>query len=70
MKRECNYRNCNNDITEMRKNAKFCCRSCKDNEKKYIKRELQFIEKYSKKELEKVNNIKKLMFLIKGGTEI
>jgi hypothetical protein len=64
---ECFYRNCRNEIGEgKRKDAKFCCRNCKDMEKIYRKRKKAMIEKYSKKELEYVNNFKKIVELIKG----
>ena len=39
MKRICEYRNCNKDISEMRKDAKYCSRNCKTCERKYNKRE-------------------------------
>jgi hypothetical protein len=69
-KKECNYRNCNNDIIEMRKNAKFCCRNCKDMERTYIKRRKEWIEKYSKGDIDLVNNIKNLQKVIKTSLEI
>ena len=37
--RICSYRNCNNDISNMRTNAKFCCRNHKSYEKLYKLRE-------------------------------
>ena len=37
--KKCAYRNCNKDISDMRCNAKFCCRNHKDYEKIYINRE-------------------------------
>ncbi len=49
MKRKCNYRKCDNDITEMRLNAKFCCRNCKDMEKTYITRKELLLEKYKQR---------------------
>jgi hypothetical protein len=39
MERKCEYRNCNKDISEMRKDAKYCSRNCKTCERKYNKRE-------------------------------
>jgi len=65
MKRECSYRNCNIDITEMRKDAKFCCVSCRKMEQTYRKRRVKLIEKYKQKELLKVENYKKLLKIIK-----
>ena len=35
----CNYRNCNKDISNMRPDAKFCCRNHKTYENTYKKRE-------------------------------
>ena len=37
--RICEYRNCNNDISKMRTNSKFCCRKHKTYENIYKKRE-------------------------------
>ncbi len=37
--RKCSYRNCNKDISEMRENAKFCCRNHKSYERLYKYRE-------------------------------
>jgi hypothetical protein len=39
MERKCNYRNCGRDISNMRKDAKYCSRDCKSCERKYSKRE-------------------------------
>ena len=38
-KRICKYRNCDKDITDMRKNAKYCSRKHKSYERKYVKRQ-------------------------------
>ena len=65
--RKCSYRNCGKDISEMRKNAKFCSRNCKTCESKYIKRKAILIEKYKQSDLEKVKQYKELVNLIKGG---
>jgi hypothetical protein len=65
MKRECNYRNCNKDISEMRKDAKFCCVNCRKMEQTYRKRKEMFIEKYKQNELKKVENYKNLLKLVK-----
>lgn len=71
MEKICQYRNCNNIIgEEKRKDAKFCCRACKTMERTYVKRKAALLDKYKEEEMKKVNNIKKLMFLIKGGTQI
>lgn len=43
--RKCEYRNCGVPLVEKRKGAKYCCRKCKDNEKKYNKRELRRVER-------------------------
>ena len=64
MERECEYRNCKNDITEKKKEAKFCCRNCKYMEKTYIKRKANLIEKYKQIELKKVQDYKLLMSII------
>jgi hypothetical protein len=64
MERKCNYRKCDNDITEMRLNAKFCCRNHKDMEKTYITRKEKLIEKYKQIEMEKVEDYKLLMSII------
>ena len=37
--KKCGYRNCKKDISEMRRDSKFCCRNHKDYEKIYINRE-------------------------------
>ena len=42
--RNCSYRNCKADISEMRKDAKYCNRSCKCNEKIYIRRAKKSLE--------------------------
>jgi hypothetical protein len=65
MKRECSYRNCNIDITEMRKDAKFCCVNCRKMEQTYKKRRVKFIEKYKQNELLKVESYKSLLKIIK-----
>jgi len=44
MERKCNYRNCGIDISNMRKDAKYCSRNCKSCERKYNKREDNKIE--------------------------
>lgn len=49
MIRYCNYRNCKIEITHMRKNALYCCKNHKLNEKKYRKREDIKIEKEKKR---------------------
>lgn len=43
--RKCEYRNCAMPLKEKRKGAKYCCRACKDNEKKYKMRELRRVER-------------------------
>lgn len=65
-KKECEYRNCKNDITELRIDAKFCCRGCKDMERTYIKRKKALLEKYKQEGLKKVENYKKLVESIKN----
>lgn len=37
--KKCTYRNCDKDISNMRQNAKFCCRNHKSYENLYRKRE-------------------------------
>lgn len=37
--KKCKYRNCDNDISRMRPNTKFCCRNHKTYENIYKKRE-------------------------------
>jgi hypothetical protein len=39
--RSCKYRNCDKDISYMRKDAKFCCRNHKSYERLYKLRELK-----------------------------
>lgn len=36
---ECKYRNCKNELTNKRKDAKFCCRKCKVYERTYLRRQ-------------------------------
>lgn len=67
-KRICAYRNCNVDISEMRKDAKFCSRNCKSCERKYKKRKEIFIEKYSQLELKKVEEYKKIKKMFENST--
>jgi hypothetical protein len=63
---KCCYKNCDNKIAEgKRKDAKFCCTNCKKMEQTYRRRKKIMIEKYSKKEIELVNNFKKLVETIK-----
>jgi hypothetical protein len=45
MERKCQYRNCEKDISHMRKDAKYCCRL----HKVYEKRK-RFLENKSKKD--------------------
>ena len=67
---KCYYRNCDNQIAEgKRKDAKFCCTNCKKMEQTYRRRKKIMIEKYSKKEIELVNNFKKLVEIIKGDIQ-
>ena len=37
----CGYRNCNKVLIDMKSNAKYCCRTHKDYEKTYNKRDLK-----------------------------
>lgn len=39
--RKCQYRNCKNDISHMRKNSFYCCRRHKEIEYVYRKRDLK-----------------------------
>jgi hypothetical protein len=67
---KCCYRNCDNQIgDDKRKDAKYCCTNCKKMEQTYRRRKRIMIEKYSKKEMEVVNNLKKLIEIIKGDTQ-
>jgi hypothetical protein len=68
--RKCEYRNCGKDITEMRKDAKYCDRNCKGCENKYRRRKKDLLDKYINNEKEKINNYKNLMEMIKGRTII
>lgn len=45
--RKCSYRNCNKDISNMRFNAKYCCRNHKSYERLYKLRE--YVKKVSTK---------------------
>lgn len=69
-KRICEYRRCNNDISEMRKDAKFCCRGCKDMEKTYRKRKVKLLKKYKENNMIKVEQYKKLVTIIENNTTI
>ena len=64
-KRICNYRRCSNDLEGMRKDAKYCCMSCRKMEQTYRKRKKVLIEKYKKDELLKVENYKNLLKIVK-----
>lgn len=63
--RRCNFRRCNNDISEMRKDAKFCSVNCRKGEQTYRKRKQKFIDKWKNIELEKIENYKNIIKLIK-----
>jgi len=39
MEKKCGYRNCDKDISDMRKNSYYCCRRHKEIEYVYRKRE-------------------------------
>lgn len=39
--KKCNYRNCDKDISHMRKNSTYCCRRHKEIEYVYRKREIK-----------------------------
>jgi len=64
-KRNCKYRNCDIDITSMRKDAKFCCRKCKGLEKIYVKRRRDLLKKYTEKDMLSVKIYKEVIDLIK-----
>lgn len=67
---ECSYRRCSNQIGEdKRKDAKYCCINCKKMEQTYRKRKKALIEKYVKKEMEFVNNYKKMVEIVKGDIQ-
>ncbi|MFY8170044.1 MAG: hypothetical protein ACOVK2_02890 [Candidatus Fonsibacter sp.] len=65
--RSCNFRKCNNDISEKRIDAKFCCRNCKNMERTYVKRKELLLKKYAESEMVKVNNYKNLVLSIKSN---
>jgi len=66
MKRNCEYRNCCKDITEMRKDAKYCSRDCKGCENKYKKRRKEQLERYKEKDMLFVKNVKLIKEMLKG----
>jgi hypothetical protein len=71
MERNCQYRNCGKELPiEMKKDAKFCCRSCKQNELKYKNRKKALLDKYAQSEMKRVEDYKKLIEIIKGGGQI
>lgn len=65
MERICAYRNCNNSLQNKRKQAKYCCTSCKKMEQTYRKRYEAFIEKCIEKNKNLVDNIKLMKELLK-----
>jgi hypothetical protein len=66
MERKCGYRNCSADISDMRKDAKFCSRNCKTCESKYKRRKNALLEKYMAEDMKRVEEYKRLMKIIKG----
>lgn len=57
--RRCGYRNCECDISHMRKNSKYCCREHKNYENMYIRREIKRVEKkreYIKNMIDQIKN--------------
>lgn len=67
MERVCAYRNCNVDITNKRKDAKYCSRNCKSCERKYKARRREQILRYSENEMKKVIAYKELMNNLKNN---
>ena len=66
-KRICNYRNCKKELDEtMRKDAKFCCRTCKTHEHTYIKRKEKLILKWKLNEEKKIKMYKYFQKIVKG----
>lgn len=47
--RICQHFNCFNEITHMRKNAKYCCKKCKDKARKF-RSYWNFLEKSKREE--------------------
>jgi len=66
MERTCEYRNCDKDISEMRKDAKYCSRACKSCESKYKRRRKAQLEKYKEKDMLFVKNVKTIKEMLKG----
>lgn len=52
---KCKYKNCKNELVNKRKDAVYCCRSCKSIARKLKKRRILLLEKYKQQEMIKVN---------------
>lgn len=55
---KCAYRNCGRELVDKRSDAKFCDRNCKSCERKYNKRQKDFIERCKEEEMKNVELIK------------
>jgi len=63
---ESSYRNCKNELGDnKRKDAKFCCMSCRKMEQTYRKRKAILLEKYKQNDIEKIKMYKNLQNIIK-----
>ncbi len=61
---ECSYRNCENELIDKRKDAKYCCRKCKVYERTYLRREEVFKKKsilYNEKIIEDIKKVKEMI---------
>lgn len=67
--RKCEYYKCNNEV-KGRKDAKFCCRECKDNNRKMKKYWKDKMEVGYNEDLEKIRQYRELEKLIKGGIKM
>lgn len=63
--KKCDYRNCNKDISKMRKGTIYCSRNCKSCEYKYLKREDIKDESNKKNIVEMLKNVNMDMNIIK-----
>jgi hypothetical protein len=60
----CAHRNCETELVNKRKDAKYCCRKCKVYERTYKKREEVFKKKsilYNEKIIEGVKKVKEMI---------
>lgn len=63
---KCEYYKCNREL-ECRKGAKFCCRNCKESNRKMKKYHKDKMDRGYLEDLEKIRQYKELENMIKGG---